>query len=71
MARTRKDNNSAREDNIQKGLFAFVLVICLGLLMVPSPQAGKQTEVETAISAGPQAELGYGASRAAGGGLQP
>ena len=70
MARARNDN-SARQNNIQKGLFAFVLVICLGLLMVPSPQADRRAEVKAAISAGPEAELGYGASRTAAGGLQP
>lgn len=66
MPRARNDNN-AKQNAIQKGLFAFVLVICLGLLMVPKPEASPQA----GLNDSPSAELGYGASRAAYEGLEP
>lgn len=34
----RKDS-TATQNTIQKGLFAFVMIICLGLLMLPKPKA--------------------------------
>ncbi|GEM_PF-3161648 len=66
MPRARNDN-SAKQNAIQRGLFAFVLVICLGLLMVPDPQAAPQN----GFNAGPSAEYGYGAPRASVESLQP
>ncbi len=66
MPHTRNDN-SRRQNTIQKGLFAFVLVICSGLLLVPDPQAA----TPPLAGASPQTELGYGAPRIAVDGLQP
>lgn len=60
MPRTQTQDN-AKQNAIQKGLFAFVLIICLGLLMVPQPGAATQN----GINASPSAEAGYGAPRAA------
>lgn len=66
MPRAQTDN-TAKQNTIQKGLFAFVLIICLGLLMVPQPGASTQE----GLNADPSSELGYGAPRAAIERLEP
>lgn len=63
---TAHNANNKKQTLIQQSLLAFVMLICLGLLMVPgvTPDTPQTSEPAAATSAAPSLERGYGASRA-------
>lgn len=63
---TELNTNNKKQTLIQQSLLAFVMIICLGLLMVPGVTAHTPhtSEPAEATSASPSLERGYGASRA-------